>query len=313
MWKGRLKQDCIDASGGSVLGALRVSRARGILMAGVVMALTLTMSLHVDARARKSKRPRFCPRRYKVVSGDRLKDIARELNVKLEDLKKWNGLKSNRVPRNKRLRYRGPCVQSESIGKASHGRLKNGVSIDPDGDNKGNGWVIAARRTALWATPETKKYVYKCAAKYRAYFPKRKAAPIAIGDLSRRHGGRFPPHLSHQSGRDVDIGFINKKRPSKTGRFRRTTPRTLDHYKQWVLTKCFLDNPQTQYIFMEHSLVRSLKRYVKSLYRKRRPKMRKYLSYFPGGSKHVIRGDKEHRSHMHVRFKCPKGDRKCVN
>jgi len=29
--------------------------------------------------------------------------------------------------------------------------------------------------------------------------------PIAIGDISRRGGGPFPPHASHKDGRDVDI------------------------------------------------------------------------------------------------------------
>jgi hypothetical protein len=29
--------------------------------------------------------------------------------------------------------------------------------------------------------------------------------PIQIGDISRRGGGKFPPHKTHRSGRDVDM------------------------------------------------------------------------------------------------------------
>lgn len=32
-------------------------------------------------------------------------------------------------------------------------------------------------------------------------------ARLTVGDLSRRGGGRFRPHRSHQSGRDADVGF----------------------------------------------------------------------------------------------------------
>lgn len=31
------------------------------------------------------------------------------------------------------------------------------------------------------------------------------AFPIAVGDMSRKGGGRFPPHSSHKDGRDVDV------------------------------------------------------------------------------------------------------------
>lgn len=302
-----------DGSSGVMRSAARWMWGRTAWSLVIVLAMGLLSADPVEARKRKSQKPRYCPKRYKVVARDKLSDIAKALRVDVEDLKKWNGIKKNRVRRGRRLRYKGPCRKTESVGKASRGKLKMGVSLDPDGDSTGNGWKMSARRRAVWATPETIKYVKKCAAKYRANFPKRKASPLAIGDLSRRHGGKFPPHVSHQSGRDVDIGFLLKKNSSKEGRFKRASAKSLDHYRQWVLTKCFLDNPQTQYIFMEHSLVRSMKEYIKRIYRKRTQKLRRYLKYFPGGSKHVIRGDRDHRSHMHVRFKCPRGDRKCIN
>ena len=34
--------------------------------------------------------------------------------------------------------------------------------------------------------------------------------PLQFGDMSRRWGGKFPPHKSHQNGRDVDVRPIRK-------------------------------------------------------------------------------------------------------
>ena len=72
-------------------------------------------------------------------------------------------------------------------------------------------------------------------------------------------------------------------------------------------------------VFIERSLVKAIKAYIKKLYsarnwnrRKRIQKLKRYLQYFPGGKKAVIRADNSHRSHLHLRIKCPEGDRKCI-
>ena len=165
-------------------------------------------------------------------------------------------------------------------------------------------------RPDLWGTPELVQLVKQCGAYYRRYFS-RKYAPIPIGDLSSRKGGRLKSHKSHQSGRDVDVGFMRKK-PLSKGYFKNTSPRQMNMYAQWVVLKCFLDSPQTQMIFIERSLVRALKKYVKRIYKKRKKKLTKYLSFFPGGKNKAIYPDKVHKSHMHVRIACPKGDRRCL-
>jgi murein endopeptidase len=82
-------------------------------------------------------------------------------------------------------------------------------------------------------------------------------------------------------------------------------------YAQWVIIKCFLDDPLTQKIFIERSRVKALKRYVKRIYKKRPAKLKTYLKFFPGGKKRVISSDQVHKSHMHVRIHCPPHDRRC--
>ncbi len=267
-------------------------------------------------KARKSadRDPRKVWQTYRVGKGETLGELASLLGVSAADLKKWNRLRSDRLRPGMRLKFYAPRIEPQSVGRPSAGRLVGGVSVDPDGDNRGVGWVIAARREATWGTPETVRYVRRCVSQFRHNYARSKADPIAIGDLSRRQGGPLPPHKSHQSGRDVDIGFLLKKRAKNAddGPLRTATPSTLDAEKQWFLLKCFLDNPETQMIFMEHSIVSALKEYIHNIYKKRKSLLRKYLRFFPGGGAAVIQGDGEHTSHMHVRFRCPKGDRQCI-
>lgn len=260
------------------------------------------------------KGPRKVWQTYPVGKGETLAEIAALLDVSVADLKKWNHLRSERLRPGTRLKFFAPRIEPQSVGRPSAGRLIGGVSVDPDGDNRGVGWVIAARREATWATPETVRHLRRCVSQYRHNFARSKADPIAIGDLSRRQGGPLPPHKSHQSGRDVDIGFILKKRAKNAddAPLRHATRETLDAEKQWFLTKCFLDNPETQIIFMEHSIVAALREYVEKIYKKRKPLLKKYLRLFPGGGAALIQSDSEHTSHMHVRFRCPKGDKQCL-
>ena len=211
----------------------------------------------------------------------------------------------------KRLAFYGRLRRTESIGKPNRGSLKNGIHLDPDGDGLGKGFAVSRHRPDLWGTPELVKLIKTCGRTYRKYFS-RKYAPIPIGDLSSRMGGPLKSHKSHQSGRDVDVGFMRKK-PLRKGTFANTSPRKMDMYAQWVVLKCFLDDSQTQMVFIERSRVRAIKRYIKRIYKTRKSKLKKYLSYFPGGKRKTIYPDRVHKSHMHVRILCPKDDRRCVN
>jgi murein endopeptidase len=268
-------------------------------------------------RARRRVARKFW-QRYRVFKGEKLAQIAAILKVSEADLKRWNRLGRKRVKPGRRLKYYGPKRRSESKGRPNKGSLVGGVNLDGDGDNMGIGFALAKRRVATWGTPELIKLLRQCGRVYRGYFSIGKGPSIPIGDLSLRHGGPLRPHVSHQSGRDVDIGFI-RKRSIKAGHFTNTKAKQMDMYKQWVLLKCFLDSPKTQKVFMERSLVKAMKAYITKLYnpkgrkrRKRVKKLRKYLAFFSGKKKRVIRPDNAHRSHMHVRIHCAKNDGKCV-
>lgn len=263
--------------------------------------------------SRKEEKPAF-RFTYSICHNDTVKTVAELLGVSEEDLRRWN---RNTVRGGKFLKgtrrvtyYARNGYRQESIGRASSGQLVGGVNLDCDGDDKGSGWVVLARRVHTYGTPETIRIIQQAGKAYRTYFRSRKQKypPLAIGDLSRRDGGPLPPHLSHQSGRDVDVGVINVRNKTP-GAFIHTTPNTMDTLKTWVMMKSFLDTGEVQYIFMARSLVDEIKTYVSRIYAKDARKRRHYMRFF---DTHVIAGDGEHYSHVHIRFKCPKGDKQCI-
>lgn len=281
---------------------MTVDRRSLVLVAACVAAVALV----APARAQ-------CPKGTKrqqatVRKGETLPALAKRLDVASADLKRWNRLRDAPPRAGRAVTYCAPLAAS--VGTPGHGRLIGGVSFDPKGERRGKGWVMNPGRTRLYGTRQTVDAVKGCLAQYRAtYRDLRKAPPVNVGDLSERAGGAAPPHVSHESGRDIDLGYVTRP-PQSPGLFdREATPQNLDVEKQWFLVRCFLDHRATQAMFIEWSVVKALRAHVE----KRPALKRKYLRFFPAAQPNVIKADSDHRTHMHVRFHCPKGDRKCVD
>lgn len=276
-----------------------------------ILIVAVLVALPVGLVHAKSSR-RGCPAgmvisQTNAKKNETLKSLSKRLNVKSAEIKRLNRLRGDRVVAGQNIRY---CIRKavpESLGRPNSGKLSGGVSLDADGDNEGTGFVISDHRIAIFGTRNTVENVKDCARRYRRQF--RKGAPINIGDLSAKGGGELGKHLSHQSGRDVDFGFMTIPPQSRGSFDRKATSTNLDVQKQWFIVRCLLDKGDIQYIFASHSIVNALKKYVS----KNGALRAKYLKYFPGGRKAVIVGDTEHHTHMHVRFRCPKSDRNCVD
>ena len=104
---------------------------------------------------------------------------------------------------------------SAAIGSPSAGRLQQGVRLPADGRTFFT-WDPVLRRSPnrpwrRWGTDRLVRIVLKVARGYRTAHPR--APRMAVGDLSRRHGGDFGPrfgyigHVSHQNGLDVDVYY----------------------------------------------------------------------------------------------------------
>jgi murein endopeptidase len=105
--------------------------------------------------------------------------------------------------------------RSTAVGSPSAGRLVRGVRLPASGEHFFT-WDPVKRRSPnrhwrRWGTDRLVRLVLRIAREYRADHPG--ATRMAVGDLSRPHGGDFGPqfgyigHASHQNGLDVDIYY----------------------------------------------------------------------------------------------------------
>jgi murein endopeptidase len=103
---------------------------------------------------------------------------------------------------------------SQALGVPAAGRLDNGVRLPAEG-RAFYTWDPVLRRSPnrpwrRWGTDQLVRMVVTVARAYHAKHPFRR---LAIGDLSRPHGGNFGPqfgyigHVSHQNGLDVDVYY----------------------------------------------------------------------------------------------------------
>jgi murein endopeptidase len=104
---------------------------------------------------------------------------------------------------------------SVAIGSPSAGQLVRGVRLPAAGQHLFT-WDPVLRRSPnrawrRWGTDTLVRLVLRIAREYGEAHPR--APRLAVGDLSRPHGGDFGPqfgyigHASHQNGLDVDVYY----------------------------------------------------------------------------------------------------------
>lgn len=189
----------------------------------------------------------------------------------------------------------GGIVSEFTTGKAGKGALPNGIQLPP-----GKHYSIKNKRLA-WATPRTVRLLQKGIAKYRAR--QRRAPNVRVGDLSRKGGGRFPPHKSHRTGQDVDVAYVIKGKAAGEKRFPRATEKNIDLKRTWALIQAFLDTDAVRYMFIDYRIQGWLYDYAKK--RGVRRAVLDELFQYPRGKQRaygIIRDDPGHDDHLHVRF-----------
>jgi len=135
--------------------------------------------------------------------------------------------------------------------------------------------------------------------------------PLIVGDLSAEKGGRLRPHSSHQSGRDVDLGYYFAGNEAMD-RFADATGENLDAEKTWTLIDLLLSTHRVEYIFIDRSLHETL--YKEAVRRGWGEDELEQIFEAPVGESvrsGVIRHQKGHRHHLHVRFACDESDKEC--
>ncbi len=244
---------------------------------------------------------------YVVRRGDNLSRIAARHRVSVDDLRRWNrNLRPDRlnVGRVVRVYSDVPPSVSESVGAPNRGRLVQGEQLPAH-----PGYVMRDPRRA-WGTLETILWMQDA---FDAVRVAHSGAPrVRVHDISDEDGGRMHGHRSHQSGRDVDIAYYQKRCGGSPCAFRRLNPDDLDVERQWVLFEHWLQNDRVEAIFMDYALQEPL--YEEARRRgATRGQLRQWFQ-FPRGRLYplgLVRHFPKHRDHLHARFVCPDTDENC--
>ncbi|MDI1445522.1 penicillin-insensitive murein endopeptidase [Polyangium sp. 6x1] len=192
-------------------------------------------------------------------------------------------------------RYRSDpaSVGPLSLGATNAGALVNGVQM-PRSDK----WIVQDPSCA-WGTQETVDAIARSIEKVAAEHPG--APALAIGHISSKKGGHLSPHRSHQSGRDVDIGYYHS--PPKTT-FVRATEANLDLERTYALVKTIVSDADVELVLIDTSVQRLLVAHAL-----RKGEDEAFLDQvFQVRGKHprpLVRHARGHGNHLHVRFVSP--------
>ncbi|HET6584568.1 MAG TPA: penicillin-insensitive murein endopeptidase, partial [Nannocystaceae bacterium] len=199
---------------------------------------------------------------------------------------------------------------SRSIGNPNQGSLENGIKL-PESDAYtlvsgyvyGSAYAMKNLQTALARFRQDVDY----------------DGQIVISDLSKKGGGFFEPHKSHQAGRDVDIWLPNVKgayRPKERSvglkKMHRAVGNEVDWYATWGLVRALIETKAVKAIFLDYSR----QKYVFEAARNMgatKEQLEEWIQYPRGASspKGIFRHSEAHFSHMHVRFKCADYEEAC--
>lgn len=239
-----------------------------------------------------------------VRRGDSLGRIASRALVDLEALMQWNGIGPRaKIKAGDRLRiFRpGPRPTPKSIGLTTSGSMQFGQHL-----GTGPGYRLRFPRNA-YGMDAVLKTLKVCAKRVKDNLPG--SHDILVGDISRPGGGRFPPHSSHQSGRDVDVGYY-----LATGDQNETMHRVradeVDYARTWALLKCYLTTDKVVRVYIDRSIQVAM---VKWMREKRVVDDRQISRLFQVESEDdaLILHASKHDTHLHVRFACDPGQDEC--
>lgn len=158
---------------------------------------------------------------------------------------------------------------------------------------------------SAWAVPELIFALQDAHAAVQRKFPG--GMDLSIGDISLRRGGRYPPHRTHQSGRDADMRYYVKGvQPGDRDRYP-VAPGNMDVERQWAFVQHLYETKQASLIYMDVRHQKTLHRYASKVLGMTEDQLKPILSY-PFGKRRksaLVRHVRGHYNHLHVRAAAP--------
>jgi murein endopeptidase len=136
-----------------------------------------------------------------------------------------------------------------SIGRPQVGRIKHAEPLPPSSDYE----IVFP--DAIYGTSLTIATIQAAVTRFRDATGFE--GSVRVGAISRRRGGKFPPHRSHQSGRDVDMPLLPM--PYVTGN-RPLRYDEVDWHATWALLAAFVETGRVQAVFVDERHHRRLRR-----------------------------------------------------
>lgn len=191
-----------------------------------------------------------------------------------------------------------PGLSANSLGALSIGHPHEGYLMNAMRMPTGKYWTVALPEYAF-GTEETIAALIRCITLVNQRFPN--TPKVVIGSISKENGGRFPPHKSHQSGRDADVGFYyNPGFPIA----KPATRENLDVERTWALVRAFITETDVDMILIDTKVQRLLE--VHALRRGEDPVWLKSVFHGTGSPySSLIKHAPGHAAHMHIRFSSP--------
>lgn len=195
---------------------------------------------------------------------------------------------------------------SESVGLPSGGSLQGAVPM-----MEGPGRVLKMIPWKSWGTAHTVTLLDQVLRRWA----KRGSGvqPVLVGNMAARKGGRLEPHSTHQSGRDVDIGYIQILPPGEELNWREMSAQNLDAAETWELLELLRSTGQVEVIFIDRSIQKLLHDHAVKHGTVPKAELPHWLEYprSPPQRRALVQHVAGHVDHIHVRFACQPHEKRC--
>lgn len=202
-------------------------------------------------------------------------------------------------------------TSSTSVGSPNEGKLVGGEKLQPSKCLR----IIGSN---TWGLPELTGLIERSCAKVQK---NHEGTRLTVGDLSRKGGGDIGGHHSHESGRDVDLGFylVDAKGNPKfaprfavideEGRAKGVPGARFDDAANWELVAALVNDSEASVLqlFVANPIRTRLLAYAAKIGASQKTRDR--------AASVMLQPKKAlpHDNHFHVRIACPKSSKECVD